>query len=266
MKKLTYKLSILLGVVLLMSSCDRDLTIPFSGTTTAPSLMIKVSDGSGNAVSGATVDLYNSLDGYITETGALSSGTTDGAGTIVFDAATLAEPGVFYFNVASGTLRNWTSTSSTAFILLNDGQTVVSTTLGEVPQAFIDLLANNWVLTDYAGYGAGVNALPACEQDDILTFLKDGSALRADGASACSGGPSIYQAPLAPATWSPWTVSEDMGAVTLTIRDFDPFYDAGGCNNTSMDLGSCPDADLTFGTGTITIDYGGGYIATLTAN
>ena len=136
MKNLFYKISMILVVAALFTSCERDFVID-NVSTTAPALRIKVADTAGNDVSGATVSLFNTLDGYITEVGAISTATTDANGEVVFDASTLGDRGVFYFNVASGTLRNWTSTVSTNYLLLNDGETLVTTTVDEVPQAFI---------------------------------------------------------------------------------------------------------------------------------
>lgn len=92
MKKLFYKLSMICAIAIAFGGCERDIVLDFVGATT-PSLKIAVSDVNGNPVTGATVSLFNSLDGYITEQGALSSATTDGSGEVVFDQSTLAERG-----------------------------------------------------------------------------------------------------------------------------------------------------------------------------
>lgn len=270
MKNLFYKITMILAVAALMTSCERELTVDTVGST-PPGLRIKVSDVNGSPVSGATVSLFNTLDGYITEMGAIGTATTDGNGEVAFDQSTLSERGVYYFNVASGTLRNWTSTVATNYLLLNDGETLVTTTLDEVPQAFIDLTTGTWLNSEYY-YGA-TQANTPCESDDVLTFLKDGTLTRAHGASTCPTV-STFMEPISAdgAVWSKWTVAD--GGATLVIRDLDPGWDGGSCNHTSAETGDCFATDLLFGfsgAGTVTIDYSGGggtgtYRATLTAN
>ena len=131
---------IFIAMVVVLSSCDREVDI-FKGQTSDPELNVIVVDSNGDPVSGATVDLYNSEDGYITETGSVATATTDGSGSVIFSEETLAEPGVFYFNVSSGTLRNWADVSNTSYILLTDGSTRVETVVAEVLPEFIALTA-----------------------------------------------------------------------------------------------------------------------------
>lgn len=270
MKNLIYKLTLILGIAVLVTSCDREQTIDFVSST-PPALRIKVVDVNGANVSGATVSLFTTLDGYITEVGAISSATSDANGEVLFDQSVLTERGVYYFNVASGTLRNWTSTVNTAFLLLNDGETLVTTTVDDVPQAFIDLTDGTWLNTSYFAGANQTNS--ACESDDVLTFLKDGTLLRAHGASACSPETTFMQPISAEGSvWSKWTVTN--GGANLTIRDLDPAWDGGSCNHTSAEVADCFSVDLLFGfdgAGTITLDYSGGggsgtYRAILTAN
>lgn len=265
MKNIFYKLTMICVVAALFSSCERELAIDFTGDDAAPGLRIKVQDASGNPVSGATVDLFNSLDGYITEQGAIGSASTDGSGEVAFDQSVLTERGVYYFSVSSGALRNWSSTVATDYLLLNSGETFVTTSLAEVSQAFINLTTGAWTNVTY-----GTPGMLPCDSDDVFTFLKDGTVTRAHGANACSPE-STFQQPISAtgAVWSKWTVETDgAGDHTLNIRDLDPAWDSGNCNHTnaaSVSASDCSSPGLTFGTNMITIDYGGAYIATLTA-
>jgi hypothetical protein len=137
------------------------------------------------------------------------------------------------------------------------GPTKITTSVAAVLPEFLELIQGTYTVTSYE-YPGGTNIWPtaqaACSQDDVFTFLKTGDVLRAEGASACPT-PDAFQSPVsaAGAVWSTWTL---LDGSTINIRDLDPTFD----------FGANPDAGFSISGGTVTIDYGGGYIATLTRN
>ncbi len=261
-KILTLNLALL--VAILMTSCFEE--IDFTGPMEPVSLTIVVDDGSEDAsspISNATVELYTTLDDYISEVNVVATGQTDANGKVTFDAATLGdEVTKYYFNVASGTMRNWNFNSSTDIMLKTNGATIETTSVGDLPPGFVYLTANSFILNAYSYAGTpfvlGDNVLPMCEINDIIEFKKDGSVWRFDGTTKCSP-PSDYQLPLFDVdgmAWSKWGLSADGSG--LNIRDFDPFWDSG---DVEVDGG----IQIDEAAGTVTIAYGGPYNASLTA-
>ena len=223
-------------------------------STGTPGLDLLVSDGDGNAVAGATVTLFNTEDDYITESNSISEKTTDANGSVSFTKAELAEAGVFYFSVASGSDRNWASTVSSPYMYLGAGPTKLTTTVAAVLPEFLALIDGNWVHNNYTNGGAA----PACNDDDTFTFLKTGSLIRYDAGAACD--PTREAVP-GGTNWSPWTLNAD-GSL-IDVYDYDPWYFNNGLAN-----GDATNNTLTFNPSvaaptSIVIDYGGGYVWTL---
>lgn len=253
-------LSLVLGSTLLLNACFEDNKV--EGPITPVSLTIVVDDGT-NPVSGATVELFNNIDDYIAETNAVATAQTDVQGMVTFDASALGtEATKFYFNVASGTQRNWNFVSSTPVMTLTNGATVVSTSVGDLPPGFVYLAGNRFVLTAYSysgvPFGPIDNVFPPCENDDIVEFKKDGSVWRFDGTIKCAP-PSEYQLPLYDLDGTPfcsWGLSAD--GTEIDIRDFDPEWDAGG--DKQVDAG----IEIDEVNGTVTISYGGPYNVLMT--
>jgi hypothetical protein len=257
-------ISKILVIVLVVSfACVDDETVnqERSGSRGTPGLNIEVLNSTGEAVSGATVKIFATLDDYVAETNMVISATTDANGLAYFSKADLGgEAGVFYFSVESGSNRNWASTVATPYMYLTSGPTKIKTTVAAVRPEFLALIANEWRVTNY-GYGGGFNAWdpanginPACAADDVFKFNKAGKLVRREGASSCPT-PNSYQMPVSVAgsNWSNWTLSTD--GTTITVRDLDPDYDA------------VANAGLTIVAGTsLTINYGGPYIADLVPN
>ena len=241
-----------------MTSCFE--ATEFTGPIVPVSLTIVVDDGAEAAVSGATVELYTTLDDYIAEENAVATAQTDANGEVTFDASTLGSTATkFYFNVASGTMRNWNFRSSTPVMNMTNGATIIPTSIGDLPPGFVYLTSNRFVLTGYSYSGSAFvlddNVLPACENDDIIEFKKDGSVWRFDATTKCAS-PSSFQLELYDLNgkaWSTWGLSSD--GAELTIRDFDPFWDSG---NVEVTAG----IQIDEGTGVI-IAYGGPYNASL---
>ena len=255
-------LSLVLSSTLLLNACFDDNKV--EGPVTPVSLTIVVDDGT-NPVSGATVELFNNIDDYIAETNAVATAQTDAAGEVTFDAAALGtEATKFYFNVASGTQRNWNFVSSTPVMTLTNGATVVSTSVGDLPPGFVYLAGNRFVLTAYSYAGSAFvlddNVFETCENDDIVEFKKDGSVWRFDATNKCAT-PSEFQLPLYDLDGTPfcsWGLSSD--GTEIDIRDFDPYWDAGGDKQVDANI------QINETTGTVTIHYGGPYNVQMTKN
>ncbi|MEQ9403093.1 MAG: hypothetical protein RIM99_05865 [Cyclobacteriaceae bacterium] len=245
-----YKNLIALAVLVAFSACDRTVDI-FEGQTGTPDLTIVVLDGDSLGVAAATVDLFDTEEGYITETGSIATATTDANGEVTFTTSVLTNPGVYYFNVASGVQRNWSSVSSTNYLLLTDGKTRVETFVADVLPEFIALTASTWAHTSYTNG----DAAPACNDDDTFVFLKTGTVRRFDAGAACS--PS-REAEVTGTDWSSWALNAD--GTSIDIRDWDPWYYNNG--NTT---GNVATASLTLAGSTAVMDYGGGYVWTITA-
>jgi hypothetical protein len=238
-----------------MTSCFEDNLA--SGPVVPVSLTIIVDNGSESAVSGASVELYNNLDDYIAETNPIGTATTDAGGQVTFDASALGtEATKFYFNVASGTQRNWNFTSSTPVMTLTNGATRITTSIGDLPPGFVYLTSNTFVLTAYSYSGSGFvlddNVFPACENDDRVEFKKDGSVWRFDASNKCNP-PSDFQLPLYDvngAAFSTWGLSSD--GTEIEIRDFDPYWDSSNIEVTGG-------LEIDEVSGSVIIAYGGPY-------
>lgn len=122
MKKLIAFASIIL---FFLASCDRDMVFD-TISVTPPELHVFVWSANGNAVNGATVTVYKSMDDLNNGANQLSSATTGSEGKAVFTKDNLKEPGRFYVKAVSNDL---TANKETPFMLLNDGHTYLNITL-----------------------------------------------------------------------------------------------------------------------------------------
>ena len=122
MKKLIAFASIIL---FFFASCDRDMVFD-TISVTPPELHVFVWNASGNAVNGATVTVYKSMDDLNNGTNQLVSVTTGSDGKAVFTKDDLKEPGRFYLKAVSNDL---TANKETPYMLLNDGHTYLNITL-----------------------------------------------------------------------------------------------------------------------------------------
>lgn len=249
----------ILFVAVMGSSCVDEDTVNQErpGPVVEPSLNVVVLNQQGEPVSGATVDFFASAADYALEQNVVSSGETNAEGVVTLSPGDVgSERGDYFFSASSGSLRNWSSTVSSGYIYWSAGETVIETTLAPVLPEFLAVLGNYTVTSyTYPGFGDVYDQLVTapCELDDIFTFRKDGLLIRAESSDVCAE-PSEFQAPVSVegATWSTWSLNEDGSA--MTIRDLDP----------SFDYASNPEAGLEVTANTVTIDYGSGYVATLT--
>lgn len=244
-----------LFVAVIGSSCIDEDTVNQErpGPVVDPSLNIVVLNQQGEPVSGATVDFFANAEDYALEQNVVKSEESNAEGIVTLLPGDVdSERGNYFFSASSGSLRNWSSSVSSGYLYWSTGETVIETTLAPVLPEFIDILGD-YTLTSYTYPGNGniISFAPECEQDDIFTFRKDGLLIRAEGANVCDE-PTEYQAPVSEAgeVWSNWSLNED--GTEINVRDLDPFYDADAT------------AGLTVDATTVTIDYGSGYVATLT--
>jgi len=253
MKKITY--INLIALLFIVSSCVNEDKVnqERSGSAGQPRLDVKVVDESGNAVAGATVDFFTNSSDYANETNAIKSATTDADGIASLEPGDVSdERGAYYFSAASGNTRNWASTVVSPYLYWSSGPTTIETTVAGVLTQFLDLNTGTYIMTRYE-YPDGSNGqYKACEDDDTFIFRKDGKLIRAEGATSCATV-TPDQAPVSVAgeIWSDWSLNAD--GTKITLRDLDPAWE----------YGTDPDAGLSISGGTVTIDYGGGYIATL---
>ena len=218
------------------------------GSAGTPRLDLVISDDAGAVVAGASIAVFANEDDYITEQNSIANGTTDASGVASFTPAELGgEAGTFYFSVSSGNQRNWASTIVTPYMYLTAGPTRISTTVADVLPEFITLIDRPW---NHFSYTNG-DAEPACNTDDVFTFLKTGNVLRTDGATVCD---PVRTVPLPGVAWSPWSTD----GTNLTIADYDPWYFNNGRANA---VGGGP---MTLTDTQLVIDFGGGYVWTLT--
>lgn len=232
------------------------------GKAGTPGLVVVVTDATAAVVAGADVTLYATQSDYIAETNPVLTKVTDADGEVSFSADEMGgEPGIYYFSVASGMLRNWSSTTNAGYMYLTSGPTRIKTTVAPVLQQFIDLIDGDWIVTSYTYPGpynawtdTGIN--PACAADDIFRFLKTGQCQRREGATSC-GAPNADQAPVSVAgsNWSPWALNAT-GTQLVTFRDLDPDFETATQTGKAYGLTINPGVSIT-------IDYGGGYVATL---
>lgn len=122
MKKLIAFASIIL---FFFASCDRDMVFD-TISVTPPELHVFVWNANGNAVNGATVTVYKSMDDLNNGTNQLISATTGSDGKAVFTKNDLKEPGKFYVKAVSNDV---TANKETPYLLLNDGHTYLNITL-----------------------------------------------------------------------------------------------------------------------------------------
>jgi hypothetical protein len=222
-------------------------------STGTPGMDLLVSDTDGNAVAGATVTMFATEDDYITEQNSIGEKTTDANGSVSFTKADLAEPGVFYFSVASGSDRNWSSTVSSPYMYLASGPTKLSTTVAAVLPEFLALIDGSWKHNNYTN----ADVSPPCNDDDTFTFLKTGTIVRVDAGAVCD---PTREAVAAGTVWGEWAVSA--GGI-IDVTDYDPYYFNNGQANSYV-----TDKDLVFNPSvsaptSIVIDTGGGYVWTL---
>lgn len=252
MKNLRY--IVVIVSALFLGSCWEDEQFPGGGEAAPASLQINVTDAvSASPVSGATVQLYHTSQGYITETDAAVVKTTDDQGNVVFTKDELGEPGAKYFNVISGDKRNWSSVSSTPAMNLTSGVTRIKTKVADVHPSFIALTANDWLWDNYTNG----DAAPDCNNDDIFRFLKTGRVVRMDAGIACD---PKREAVAAGTDWSPWTLNAD--ASEITMRDPDPWYFNNGYTTQSSSNTYAADFSIVNGT-SVTVAFGADYVWTL---
>lgn len=117
--RLLSTLSILLLTAVLVTGCDRAFT-PDIDSETPPELHVFVRNADGDAVSGATVNLFRTAADRDAGTSAIHTGTTDSQGKVVATAADLGQPGVVYVSASSGEMSG---EGATPYLLLTDGIT-----------------------------------------------------------------------------------------------------------------------------------------------
>ncbi len=122
MKKLILFASIIL---FFFASCDRDMVFD-TISVTSPELHVFVRNVDGNAVNGATVTIFKSMDDLTNSSNQIASANTDNEGKAVFTKNELKDPGKFYVKAVSNDLS---ASKETPYMLLNDGHTYVNITL-----------------------------------------------------------------------------------------------------------------------------------------
>ena len=120
------------AIVFLFASCNRDMVFD-TKTVTEPSLtvVVETQTGSGSTitytkVNGAVVNLFNNETDFNANATPFKSKTTGQDGKANFTKTELVQKGVFYIKVTSGTLSG---SVTTAYLLLNDGETLIHITL-----------------------------------------------------------------------------------------------------------------------------------------
>ncbi|WP_296621523.1 hypothetical protein [Marivirga sp.] len=254
MKNIKNILAILVLAVISFSCVDEDtVNQERPGTDVEPSLSVVVLNQQGEPVSGATVDFFASAEDYALEQNAVKTAETNAQGVVTLLPGDVdSERADYFFSASSGSLRNWSSNVNSGYLYWSSGETVIETTLAPVLPEFLAILGDyNLTSYTYPGNGNIIGFAPECELDDVFTFRKDGLVIRAEGTDVCAE-PSEFQSPVSEdgSVWSNWALNED--GTEIDIRDLDPFYDA--------DATAGLEVDAT----TVTIDYGGGYVATLT--
>lgn len=119
MKKIIY----ILLIAFVAISCDRDFEFD-TKTVTAPALEVQVEGVAVNdtypKIEGATVELFNNSDQL------LATATTNASGRVMFTKDQLKAKGIFKVKATKGAL---TGEESTAYLLLNDGVTLLIVTI-----------------------------------------------------------------------------------------------------------------------------------------
>jgi hypothetical protein len=107
----------------LLVACDRDIKFD-TISVTPPTLTVQVEGVMVNntypKMEGATVQLYNS------DNTLLATKTTDTAGRVVFSKAELKKEGTFKAVATKGAL---TGNATSSYMLLNDGNTLLTVTI-----------------------------------------------------------------------------------------------------------------------------------------
>ncbi len=119
------KIVVFAAITLFFASCERDLVFE-TISVTPPELHVMVWNVDGNAVNGAIVSVFKSMDDLNAGTNQLASGTTNNEGKAVFTKEDLIDPGKFY---VEATLNDLEASKETPFLLLNDGHTYLNLTL-----------------------------------------------------------------------------------------------------------------------------------------
>ena len=119
MKKIIY----ILFIAFVAIACDRDLEFD-TKTVTEPALEVQVEGVAVNntypKIDGAIVELFNNSDQL------LATATTNATGRVTFTKAQLKEKGIFKVKATKGSL---TGAGATAYLLLNDGVTLLTITV-----------------------------------------------------------------------------------------------------------------------------------------
>jgi hypothetical protein len=122
------KLIVFASLLIFFAACDRDFDFDvISETEPALVVVAETVTGSGKSavytkVSGATVNLYNNQADFNASTAPYKTKTSGTDGKAIFTQTDLAQKGVFYVRVISGSK---TGSVTTPYILLNDGETTV---------------------------------------------------------------------------------------------------------------------------------------------
>jgi hypothetical protein len=241
-------------------ACDRDPDNE-TGDVVTPQLDVVVRNEAGNFISGATVQLFHSLNDYVAEINVKATKTSDASGKVTFTLEELGEPGAKYFNVISGEMRNWASVSATPVMTLTSGVTQMNTVVATILPEFLALAGNRFKTSTYM-YPAGdcpgddpCNAMELypCYGDDELLFLKTGRMFAFDAGVVCAPHNKGYTT--GGVDYSAWTITN--GGETISIRDLDPWW------NTTNPVANRP-LTISGDGNTVTIDFGGGYVAILT--
>lgn len=269
MRNRNIKSLLLASVLLFLAGCWEDELFPGGGKAVPVALQIIAVDAVTSAPeAGATVELYLTLAGYVNETGAAATRVTDAEGKVVFTKEELGDVGAKYFNVISGPKRNWASISSTAVLNMTSGVTTITTKLAAPDPDFLKLAGNRYALTSYYyDYGAGYDiidpasgyGLPECRTDDEFVFLKTGRIIGYDAGVACTPShPKGYT--VAGFDWSSWAIGTAGDAGKILMKDLDPDWYGTTASNATYK----PVYTFSVDESTVTLDYGGGYVAVLT--
>ena len=122
------KLIVFASLLIFLAACDREFDFDvISETEPALVVVAETATGSGTSivytkVSGATVNLYNNQADFNASATPFKTKATGADGKAVFTKTDLAQKGVFYIRVLSGTQSG---TATTPYVLLNDGETTV---------------------------------------------------------------------------------------------------------------------------------------------
>jgi hypothetical protein len=125
MKNIIYYFSILIFITV---SCDRVFENEVE-TTTPPELHVIVEDANDEKVSGATIELFGNQEDFDNKSSVIATKTTDMEGKAIFTESELDEPGIYYVHAEKDGATNAASSTSTPYLLLNDGHTFFFTSI-----------------------------------------------------------------------------------------------------------------------------------------